>query len=143
MNYLKNFLSSVVLLLVLGFSLHVMAAEREDLYDLGRSAYVSQDYVAVIKNLYAFYVLNPEYLNNNPSLKETIEQTISECESILSFVIVSNKSMDMSKGKVIIRTDKFDGGFSGTGKQFEDFLKKNSIDLERMMENKKGTLLGQ
>lgn len=137
-NCLRIFLSSVLFLMVFGLSLDVTAAEREDLYALGKSAYESQDYVLAIKNLYAFYIVNLDSINENPSFKNSIESKISECETKLALALASNKSLDMRAGRFILRSDEIDGGFLGNARELEEFLDIKSIDIDRMLNSKKG-----
>lgn len=137
-NYLRISLSSALLLMLFGFSLNATAAEREDLYDLGRSAYESQDYVSAIKNLYAFYVVNLDSINDNPSFKKSIERKIAECETKLALALASNKSLDMRAGRFILRSDEIDGGFLGNARELEDYLDIKSIDIDEILNSKKG-----
>lgn len=143
MNYLKNFLFNVVLLISFVFSSQLTAAEREDLYQSGKSAYESQNYVTAIKNLYAFYVLNIDFFDKDPTFKDSIEKKIAECETILKLALALNKSIDMSEGKFILRTNEIHGGFKGTAHEIQELFKKDSVDLEMMMDSRKGAPLGK
>jgi len=139
MNFLKNCLFRFVFILALGLSFNITAAERSDLYESGKLAYDSKNYVVALKNLYAFYVINIDDIEDNPLFKKSIEEKLAECEVKLSLALVSNKSIDMSAGKFILRSSEIDSGFSGTGKQVQELLKNNSINLEKMMKHRQRT----
>jgi hypothetical protein len=126
--------SSFLFFLLLNTSFYAEAAERDDLYDLGRSAYEADDYVLALKNLYAFYVLNAESVGDNPSFQESIEAAIADCEVKLKLALASNKFVDAKNGKFILRSDEVDSGFILTGKQVEELINSNVINLEQMME---------
>lgn len=141
MNYLKNFLSSLIIISILSFPCAAISAERADLYKSGLEAYKSKNYVLALKNLYAFYVLNEIHLEKHLELKNKLMLTIEECESILSIAIAYNKHITLTPSKFKLETTEIKNGFSGTAKEIQELLKNKSINIEQMMKNRQQSIL--
>ncbi|QTH72178.1 hypothetical protein [Pseudoalteromonas xiamenensis] len=138
MDYLKNLLFSTSFFLVILYSQQIQAAEREDLYAEAKTAYEAQNYVVALKNFYAFYIVNQDAIYALPAFKESLEKKIAECEAKLTLALASNKLIDMSNGKFVIRTNEVSTDFSGTGKEIQQILHSNTGVLERMLDKRKG-----
>ena len=62
----------LVFSLVLCLSGPTFASTRPDLYQTGKEAYEQGKYVTALKNLYAFYILNADDLQNHQEFKEAL-----------------------------------------------------------------------
>lgn len=112
----------------------IQAGNRDDLYELGKEAYESGDYVAAIKNLYAFYVLNEEEIDNNPDFKKKLAERIAYSETILKLSFSSNPNVQEHNGRIRIITRQGGGSFTGTGMEIDDLIKRDAINLESIQE---------
>lgn len=56
---------------------------REDLYYRGRTAYYEFRFVAALKDLYAFYILNEERLKEHRDLEASVTRAIGRSEGVL------------------------------------------------------------
>lgn len=128
MNYLKTYLFKISLLaLLIIFAINLFAAEREDLYQVGRIAYNQGDYVKALKNLYAFYVMNEDAINKNPEFKMTLENKILHCETILEVYYITNISITPNDSMTRFKINKYR---ATGGKAFTiDDLVTNKVDL--------------
>jgi len=126
-NYLK-----MPILLMLFFTSFVLGGNRDDLYELGRKAYSEKDHVTALKNLYAFYILNENSINNNKDFKSKIDEMIKTSDSLLR-IGYSNKTILKidSNGQLI--TEKVDKSFTVTGKEIQNILNSRSINNHRSL----------
>ena len=105
------------------------ASERGDLYTIGREAYAEKKYVTALKNLYAFYVLNEDTLQEpeHQEFKNRLEVSIRQCEAILALLL---KNANISPGGFSIEgqlpgapaatnTDEPESTFGASGYQIE------------------------
>lgn len=112
----------------------IQAGNRDDLYELGKDAYESSDYVAALKNLYAFYILNEEKIDNNPDFKKKLADRIAYSEAILKLSFSSNPHIQENNGRIRIITRQGGGSFTGTGMEIDELIRRNSIDLKSIQE---------
>ena len=126
-------------MLVLNFTPAILlAADRDDLYHLGRAQFKNNNCVDALKNLYAFYVINEEVLETQEKFKTTLTENIKNCETRLSLAVASNDNLQIRDGVWTIENGNIDRGFRGTGMEIEDFLKKHPEGLEKMMNQRQG-----
>lgn len=132
MKYQTHRLSSLLAIVIWlsFFSGSVQAGNRDDLYELGNYAYESGDYVEAVKNLYAFYILNEKEIENAPDFKKKLADRIAYAEAILKLSFSSNPYVQESKGRIRIITRQGGGSFTGTGKEIDELIKRNAIDLK-------------
>lgn len=133
MIYLKNHLSSFCKLIIYAAifsSSLVFAGVRDDLYETGVNAYIEGDYVAALKNLHSFYILNEDDIKANVDFKNKIERMITSSETILKLAYSSNSLIGKSDFGVRALSPQFRGRFSGNGREIEDLFNNGTIDLQ-------------
>ncbi|WP_461535248.1 hypothetical protein [Spongorhabdus nitratireducens] len=103
MTFLKSLPFRVLVLNCILFCNTSYAAEREDLYELGRAALKNQDYISAVKYLYAFSVVNSEKLDDDPAFKNTINTKIMQAETALEFAVKTNNRFQFTDGGVLVQ----------------------------------------
>lgn len=136
MKYRKSLLFSLltITLWLCFLSGSIQAGNRDDLYEAGNDAYESKDYVMALKNLYAFYVLNESDIDANPDFKKKLVDRIANAEAILKLSYSSNPSIQEHNGRIRIITRQGGGSFTGTGREIDNLINNNAIDLESIQE---------
>jgi len=128
LNHLSKTVTIAILFIITPSSL--IAAERDDLYTEGLSAYTKKNHVEALKKLYAFYILNESEVEKKPVFKKKLKERISTSESILKLSFASNPSIQKGEHRTRIITRQGGGSFTGTGMEVEDLLNKKTIDLK-------------
>lgn len=107
MNYRSDYLARFSILGLILLSLNAASAERVDLYDSGKDAYLDGDYVAALKNLHAFYVLNQDEIDRREGFKAEIINAVTYSEQALrrdpSTVIRASEDLECQQRQILIR----------------------------------------
>tara|TARA_B100001059_G_C17827077_1_gene582070 strand:- start:142 stop:591 length:450 start_codon:yes stop_codon:yes gene_type:complete len=127
----KNHLFRLVVTVTFLFHINLsFAGERDELYQLGNKAFAEKDYVTSLKSLYAYYLFNQEAIESKPEFKSKILNRISTVESILNLSFAANPSVLTNDNRIRIITRTEGGPFIGNGKEIDDLLKSNKVNLE-------------